>query len=226
MIDKQRKIYISGPMTGMPDYNFPAFHEAARYFAKNCSGWEVMNPAENFGGRTDLSRETYLRADIKMLAECDAIAMLTGWENSRGAKLEYLIACELGLLVFHQANGIFWTDTAKVQKRYDPHACVTLEMDKNSVPTESILTEAARITSTDRQSDYGHPRDDFAKTAKIWNGILTDKLASGQEISADDIPLCMIGVKLARQAHKHKRDNLVDLAGYAQTASMLHEEEE
>jgi nucleoside 2-deoxyribosyltransferase len=94
-MSKSRRIYIAGPMTGLPVFNFPAFHDAAARLRK--AGWDVVNPAENFDGRTDLSREYYLRTDVRLLTECDAIAMLRGWEESRGARLEHLLARELGL---------------------------------------------------------------------------------------------------------------------------------
>ena len=55
----------------------------------------------------------------------------------------------------------------------------------------------------------------------MWTGILTPRLREGERIMPMDVPLCMIAVKLARQAHRHKRDNLVDIAGYARTASMI-----
>jgi len=96
-MDRPKRIYIAGPMTGLPECNFPAFHAAADRLRQ--AGWEVVSPAENFGGRTDLPRETYLRKDVTLLAGCDAVAMLPGWEDSRGAKLEYLLARELGMPV-------------------------------------------------------------------------------------------------------------------------------
>ncbi|MCK4275427.1 MAG: DUF4406 domain-containing protein, partial [Phycisphaerae bacterium] len=96
-MSKPGRIYISGPMTGYPAHNFSAFRAAAERLRK--AGWDVVNPAENFGGRTDLPRETYLRSDVAMLAQCDAIALLGGWEKSRGAKLEYMLACEQGMKI-------------------------------------------------------------------------------------------------------------------------------
>ncbi|MCX5683389.1 MAG: DUF4406 domain-containing protein [Planctomycetota bacterium] len=189
-----RRIYISGPMTGIEDHNFPAFHAAADRFRK--AGWEVANPAENFGGRTDLARETYLRADVALLSRCDAIAMLPGWQSSRGAMFEYAIALELEMAV------------------YDAETM-------NPVAPESVLDTARRITAGSRQADYGHPADDFAKTAAMWTGIFAGRLREGAAVTAMDVPLCMIAVKLARQVHRHKRDNLVDIAGYARTASMV-----
>ena len=90
-----KQIYISGPMTGMPEFNYPAFHAAARRLRE--AGWDVINPAENFGGCTDLPRETYMRVDVTYMVACSAVAMLPGWQQSRGARVEYLLACELGM---------------------------------------------------------------------------------------------------------------------------------
>jgi len=215
-MDHPKRIYIAGPMTGLPDHNFPAFHTAADRLRQ--AGWDVVNPAENFGGRTDLPREDYLRADVGLLVSCDAVAMLGGWEDSRGAKLEYLLARELGMPVL---------DAETLQPLQNtPVPLVHLHRlrircEESSQAPEPVLDEAKRITASGRQEDYGHPSEDFARTARMWNGILAGKLREGAEVSAMDIPLCMIAVKLARQAHRHKRDNLVDIAGYARTAAMI-----
>ena len=200
-------------MTGLPDHNFPAFHAAAARLRQ--VGWEVVNPAENFGGRTDLPRASYMRADVTMLLQCDAIALLPGWKNSRGAKLEYLIACELSLPIIGIATFL--------SVRHAPETPIELDGqgERDSAPCESVLDEAKRITEGTRQSDYGHPSDDFARTAAMWTGILAGKLREGESITAMDVPLCMIAVKLARQAHRHKRDNLIDVAGYARTTAMV-----
>jgi len=208
----ERRIYISGPMTGVPDHNFPAFHAAAARF--RAAGWEVANPAENFGGRTDLPRESYLRADVLLLSQCAAIALLPGWGDSRGARVEYLLACELGLELLDAQT------LSPLQNA--PRAAVLMAWPAGKpVATESVLDEAKRLTGGERRDDYGHPADDFAHTASMWNGILGTKLREGAAVTAMDFPLCMIAVKLARQAHRHKRDNLVDIAGYARTAAMV-----
>lgn len=211
------RIYVSGPMTGYPDCNFAAFHAAAERLAR--AGWKVFNPAENFGGRKDLPREAYLRLDLAMLAQCDAIAMLPGWEDSRGAKLEYTVARELGCTVI---------DAVTLRPRENaPTPTVDLYRLRLAEPpqNESILDEAQRITEGVRRAEYGAPADDFARAAYMWTGILARKLRDGQPITAMDIPLCMIAIKLARQSHFHKRDNLVDIAGYARTAAMVAGEE-
>ena len=215
-MDRPKRIYIAGPMTGLAEHNFPAFHAAADRLRQ--AGWDVVNPAENFGGRTDLPRETYLRADVVLLVGCDAIAMLPDWEDSRGAKLEYLLARELGMPVVDVAT------FQPIQSAPVPLVHLHRLRIRSEEPCETpepVLDEAKRITASDRQDDYGHPSEDFARTARMWTGILAAKLHEGAEISAMDVPLCMIAVKLARQAHRHKRDNLVDIAGYARTVAMV-----
>lgn len=208
-----RRLYLAGPMTGVVDHNFPAFHAAAGRLRD--AGYEVVNPAENFGGQTHLPRSSYMRTDLAMLLQCDAVVMLSGWEKSQGAKLEYLLAQELGLPVLD-------ADTLRPLRSTPAQVVVAPE---RAHAAESILDEAKRLTATERHGDYGHPADDFARTAAMWSGILAAKLRPDAQISASDVPLCMIAVKLARQSHRHKRDNLVDIAGYARTAAMVTGEE-
>ncbi len=98
MTDGPRTVYIAGPMTGYPDYNYPAFHSAAA--AWRFYGWDVNNPAENFGGDQSLPYETYLEQALKDVEASDAIALLPGWEKSDGARREVNLALSLGLRVF------------------------------------------------------------------------------------------------------------------------------
>lgn len=83
---------------------------------------------------------------------------------------------------------------------------------------ETILAEAARLTSQDRQASYGHPRQDFERVATLWSVVL------GVEVMPAQVALCMILVKVSRETHQHKRDNLVDIAGYARTLEMTMED--
>lgn len=91
-------VYVSGPMTNMPELNFPAFKRAAA--SLRSSGYEVINPAE-FEGNHDPAKKwsDFLRRDIKALMDCDAIAMLPGWEKSKGARLEKHNAEQLDMRV-------------------------------------------------------------------------------------------------------------------------------
>ena len=86
-------------------------------------------------------------------------------------------------------------------------------------PRKSVLTEAEGLVHGDRNADYGHPLDDFKRTAKIWGAIL------GFEITPAQVGLCMCGVKISRECNKSKRDNMVDLAGYAETVAWCKDEQ-
>ena len=88
-----KRVYISGPMTGLPEFNFPAFHSAAQEL-RRC-GYEVVNPAE-INAENNGDWHIYLRADIKALCDCDILALLPGWEGSNGAHLELHVAHRLG----------------------------------------------------------------------------------------------------------------------------------
>jgi len=74
---------------------------------------------------------------------------------------------------------------------------------------ENILETANKITSEDRQEQYGHPKDSMTKAAIIASEICN------KTITAQDVAKIQIALKLARQSHKAKTDNLVDLCGYA-----------
>lgn len=84
---------------------------------------------------------------------------------------------------------------------------------------EDILQEAHRLTSRDRQSQYGPPNIDFSRTARIWTVIFEDLLRPGVCFEAHHIAMGQIGLKLSRASHSpEKRDHWVDIAGYARCA--------
>lgn len=92
----KKRIYLSGPMTGLDHFNFPAFNaEAERLRAE---GNYVINPAEH-GEEPNQPWGFYLRKDIKLMMDCDHIHLLPGWSKSKGATLELHIARELGFTV-------------------------------------------------------------------------------------------------------------------------------
>jgi len=88
------RIYLSGPMSGWPELNFPAFHAAAAVL--RAKGFDVVNPAE-INPDSTLDWHACMRADIKALCDCDVIALLPDWEKSKGAHLELHVAHRLGL---------------------------------------------------------------------------------------------------------------------------------
>ncbi len=109
----KKRIYICGPMRKIPLYNFPAFHEAEEILAR--FGWDVLNPAkidnQHDGFDPNILPDTHdwngvpetmdlkaiVKRDVEALLECDAIYMLPGWKNSKGAVAEVAVADWLGL---------------------------------------------------------------------------------------------------------------------------------
>ena len=85
--------------------------------------------------------------------------------------------------------------------------------------TESILSEAERIVNGERQADYSDPVANFNRIASIASAIMV------KGITAEECCIVMIAVKLARENYKHKRDNLVDLAGYVEILNRIKESE-
>lgn len=90
------RVYLSGPMSGLPEFNYPAFKAAALQLER--FGFEVVNPAEN-GLPKEAAWEQHMRLDIQLMLDCDGLVMLSGWENSKGARIERRLAMELGLPV-------------------------------------------------------------------------------------------------------------------------------
>lgn len=90
-------IYIAGPMSGLPDFNYPAFRAAQ---AKLEKGYEVLCPVDseklNDTGAPQ-TWEWYMRHALGMVMRAEAVCLLPGWMESRGAKLEVQVAEALGL---------------------------------------------------------------------------------------------------------------------------------
>lgn len=83
---------------------------------------------------------------------------------------------------------------------------------------QTILEEAQKAVYGDRQADYGNVLDNFTTIAHLWEIVL------GYKVTAEQVGLCMIQVKVARQMFKPKRDNLVDIAGYSATIEKMGNE--
>lgn len=211
------KVYIAGPMTGRPLSNFPAFDHATAQWRD--AGWDVVSPAdltreywrEKFGEEFDpanpdpriaaggdIYRE-FLRGDIAAIAHCDAIALLPGWEKSGGVAKEMAVA---RLLALQELDAVTFAP-----------------MPAKAV--ESALQEAQRLVHGDRGQAYGHPIDDYTRTGRMWGAIL-----GLPDIDPRICCLMMVAVKVSREVNAPKRDNRVDLAGYAECAQMVAERQE
>lgn len=85
----------------------------------------------------------------------------------------------------------------------------------------SVLQTAEQLIHNDRNEAYGHPLDDFSRVGRMWAAIL-----DVEEITAEQVALCMVAVKISRQCNKPKLDNIVDGCGYFGTIEMIMNERE
>lgn len=92
-----RKVYISGPITGTNDYE-RRFKRAVEFL--EFLGDFPVNPVELV---KDETWEDCMKEDIKLLLDCDTIFMLNGFEKSKGAMLEFNLACSLGMTILFEA---------------------------------------------------------------------------------------------------------------------------
>lgn len=93
------KVYIAGPMTGIPEYNRPAFHKVAAQLTEQ--GHVALNPSILPDG---LSKAAYMDICCAMVRCADGVYMLEGWEKSEGALIEYALAKTAGLTIEYQVR--------------------------------------------------------------------------------------------------------------------------
>lgn len=94
------RLYIAGPMTGLPEYNFPAFRAAQQEL--EAAGYECLNPVtsniHDSAPCPDADTWTeYMRNGFNQLIRCHGIALLPGWEDSPGATAEHALASTLAM---------------------------------------------------------------------------------------------------------------------------------
>jgi hypothetical protein len=110
------RVYLAGPMSDLPEYNADGFRKAARY--AKAQGWTVFSPHDtkpSHGGQPcigDPATWTYhrglthtyacwLAASMAEMVRCDALLMLPGWEDSRGARIEWDHAVKRGMVIYY-----------------------------------------------------------------------------------------------------------------------------
>jgi hypothetical protein len=93
------KVYISGPITGHENGNRAEFFATGALLRS--AGYSPINPHEVLCAAPCPAWTDYLKADIKAMLDCDAVAMLPGWFWSRGARLERRIARKLDIPVWY-----------------------------------------------------------------------------------------------------------------------------
>lgn len=201
------KAYLAGAMSGLPEHGFPLFRDAA--VDLRARGLNIVSPveldeSEGFDALTepDVSPGSekwaeFLARDVRVVADpsIEAVIVLPGWERSRGANLEVRVARSLGKKILR------YPDLEPVDPR--------------------PLDKALELVHGNRGRDYGHPADDFARTAGMWHALF------GWDVEPEDVALAMICVKLSRlrQTPDHE-DSPVDVAGYAETFVMVIERQQ
>jgi hypothetical protein len=104
---------------------------------------------------------------------------------------------------------------------------MTVAKKKVDIEEEDILSEVhSLVFGGDRNQAYGHPLDDYGKTSAFWSIVLKDKLKDGEVVTEEDAILMMCCLKISREMNVHKRDNMMDLAGYAQCLQRVVVEKE
>ena len=205
-INMPKCCYISGAMRGIRWYNFGAFDVMANRLRAN--SYRVVNPAdldrkEGFDPRElpdnhDWDtlpdgmklRETAKRDLIPLLEECTHYVVLPG-PIGAGTKAEIAVAEWIGLQRLHPETLEPWSET--------------------------VLEEAQRITSGDRNGSYGHPAEHWKRTTGMINALF------GTDFKPEDWGKMMILDKIARDFHNPLRDNIVDVSGYARCIERVRE---
>jgi len=190
------KLYLAGPMSGHDDMNFPAFNHAAGVLRDQ--GYEVINPAELDDGNMNLSRAYCMSRDLPEVLNAEALAVLAGWEHSIGARLEVAAArvCDKPIFAIIE-DRLCEMHNGEMESKLQRRSPVRIAYD---------------LVHGDRQKAYGHPLDDFSRTAAMWTAYL------GHHIHAEQVAACMMLVKISRLAHDADSfDSIIDAAGYAET---------
>lgn len=147
----------------------------------------------------------WMRQDLPFVEWCDELhqLQLDGWEDSVGCYIERRHADVHG---------------KKIVMVMPPPEVESIAPAKS----ETILEEAERLVAGDRQRDYSHPMEDFTRTGRIWGALLERWAAKPSEpVPPQIVGMCMTAVKMSREVHRHKRDNLVDGCGYLRTVDMI-----
>lgn len=205
--------YISGPMSGIPEHNYPLFHEVEDELTTTLTSIDdrIINPARNFDGDRTRDRSEYMALDIRHVLDSDVIVLLPGWENSEGAKLEVAVGRQCGkrfMVARRLEDG--WLYAPAIPSDFGPP----------DSPRASALDEARQLITGDRNNAYGPPTQDFRRTAEMASGFgfrfVGHPDAAPEDLEPHHVAIFMMLLKLSRLAWTPgKRDSWVDAAGYA-----------
>lgn len=174
-------------------------------------GVPVFSPIAHTHGIAEMSQVDakdgayWLAADEPIMNSAYGLIVckMKGWEESSGVQHE--------IDYFHKAGKpiVYLAENAE--------ELPPLLSQEHTKQSEDVLEEALRITSGDRQANYGPPNQDFARTAAMWNALF------GWDVTPSKVAMAMIALKLSRETHQKRRDNSVDIAGYARCLHVCNE---
>lgn len=178
----------------------------------------------NYASVIDHNEDDPVRLVYKNVIAADALVLLPGWETLTSAVVVGQMALTMGIPVWtypSAGEAAVAVDYSDVTAPLIPGSGVVApDSDLNEHPHE----EAARIVLGPRGAYYDTPLKNLGRAGLMWSGILQGKLRPGQIVTAEDVALCMVGLKLAREAFRHKRDNITDAHGYLMTLDMIRAE--
>lgn len=187
-----------------------------------------------------------MRRCIDAVMRCDEIVMLPEWHMSAGAVAEFSLAVwagksvrflyvgddeKIGFVRYPRCNpqdmavmvSNLWgfNGDQRPQPKEDlDDDCGCSDCSSQDIrQSDDVLTEAFKITRGDRQATYGPPDQDFRRTAGMWTALFGHMLKEGEAFEPRHVAMAMIQLKCSREIHQRKRDNWVDMAGYASCGS-------
>lgn len=199
----RQKVYISGPITNggtaleseTEDYVKQAIELAQELLD---AGFAVHCPHltwywEKHVGTGINTHENWLSNDYPWVLASDAVLRMHG--DSTGADKEVELATRAGIPVF-----------------------TSVESLREGLSGDGPCARATRAVYGQRGADYGHPYDDFSRTASYWSTLF------GVVVSPEQVAEAMVLLKLSREQNRHKDDNLTDMCGYVETLNLVIEE--
>jgi hypothetical protein len=208
------RIYIAGPLTGKTEVDIENNIEAARKWWDHLialghypfcphllSGHKTRTQAEMEASGIDEEYAMWVEGyDYAWLELCDALFLMPTWKSSRGAQMEEGRAKQLHLHVIYDISQM---------PRIDPDC-----------PKPTILQEAQALVYGDRQEAYGHPEEDYTQEAAMLSALWMHKLKD--PLTPHEAALGMVTLKVRRSLFRPlRRDNYVDMAGYAEVAARV-----
>jgi hypothetical protein len=213
-------IYIAGPYSAstkeQKEKNIAVARDAAIRLWSN--GFAAICPHLNTSHFEDhcIDEEVFLEGDKRILARCDGVFLLPGWEGSAGATSEKRFAKHLGIPVFDN------NDVQSMRNHFN------VSGDDTIPQSQSPCTIARKIVFGERAASYGHPRENLALEAELFTAYLRKcgVLADGGSLSVRNVGMLNVLQKVARDAHRPKPDNLVDIAGWVEAIYRAENEDE